>query len=147
MCSDDVINLLKTLSLVADKLDRKQVKQLYCMLITHGQYPVCPACNQPITSTQDFTWDHIVPESKGGSDDISNMVPMHAHCNEIKGNQFFDELFDVEYKITTQIKLEFVQPVVIQPVVKKKRKKKKRNIARFKTWQHCSIRDINRRTK
>ncbi len=145
MRPDDIKGLLNTLSQVADKLDRKQVKQLYCMLIAHGQYPVCPACNQPITSTQDFSWDHIVPASRGGSDNISNMVPMHAHCNELKGNQFFDELFDVEYKITTQIKLEIVQPVVVQPVVQKKKKKKKRNIARFKAWQHCSIRNQKRK--
>ncbi len=140
MHTEDVKNLLLTLSTCADKLDRKHVKQLYCMLIAAGQYPVCPACKQPITSPQDFTWDHIVPESRGGSDDISNMVPMHAHCNELKGNQFFDELFDVPYIITTEIKLEIIHPVAAAPVVKK-HKKKKRNISRYKAWQHCNIRN------
>ena len=144
MRPEEVKKLLITLSDCADKLDRRQVKQLYCMLIGAGQYPVCPACNQPITSPQEFSWDHIVPASRGGSDDISNMVPMHAHCNELKGNQFFDELFDAQYLITTEIRLEIVQPEIKAPVAKK-HKKKKRDVQRFKAWQHCSMKNFRRR--
>ncbi|MBR4891974.1 MAG: HNH endonuclease [Alphaproteobacteria bacterium] len=144
MKPQDVKDLLNALVPVADKLDRKQVKQLYSMLIANGQYPVCPACNQPITTVQDFTWDHIVAASKGGSDDISNMVPMHAKCNELKGNQYFDELFEVEYKITTEIKLEVVYPVVEPaPVIVKKQKK--RNVTRFKPWQHTCLKNFRKR--
>jgi len=33
-----------------------------------------------------FTRDHIIPESRGGTKDISNMQPMCADCNGKKGD-------------------------------------------------------------
>ena len=74
MRPEDIRRVLIALEGCAHSLNRDQVKQLYQILIACGQYPVCPVCNQPITSIEDFTWDHIVPESRGGSDDISNII-------------------------------------------------------------------------
>jgi len=34
-----------------------------------------------------FTKDHIVPKSKGGTDELSNYQTMCAHCNRKKGNK------------------------------------------------------------
>jgi hypothetical protein len=134
MKPEDIKNLLVALESCATSMDRKQVKQLYAILIACGQYPVCPVCNQPITDIKDFTWDHIRPASRGGSDDISNMIPMHATCNVLKGNQYFEELFDIKYEITAEIKLKISEEYV-PAKTKKGRKRKKRNIAKFKAWQ------------
>ena len=128
MRPEDIRRVLIALEGCAHSLNRDQVKQLYQILIACGQYPVCPACNQPITSIEDFTWDHIYPACHGGTNKLSNMVPMHKGCNESKGSQFFEELYDVEYEITAKI--------VIEPHNGHKKKKAKKSKSRFKAWQH-----------
>lgn len=37
-----------------------------------------------------MTKDHIIPQSKGGSDDISNYQTMCEPCNEAKGSKIED---------------------------------------------------------
>lgn len=43
-------------------------------------------------SKDDVTLDHIVPKSKGGTEEWNNYQAVHAHCNRRKGNLFMDEL-------------------------------------------------------
>jgi 5-methylcytosine-specific restriction endonuclease McrA len=40
--------------------------------------------------------DHIVPVSKGGTDDRWNLVPACRECNRSKGNQLLDDGVDRE---------------------------------------------------
>lgn len=48
---------------------------------------VCWLCGQPIdltlprTEPGGFTVDHVVPRSKGGSNDVANCRPAHRSCN------------------------------------------------------------------
>ena len=55
-----------------------------------GQYifrTKCPCCNS--TEIDPFTFEagHIHPHSKGGSDDISNLVPICSICNKDMGSE------------------------------------------------------------
>lgn len=49
----------------------------------------CPACGSKF-ATVDFTEDHIVPLSCGGSDNISNIQPLCHSCNSRKRNRTKD---------------------------------------------------------
>lgn len=63
----------------------RDVKVVYRTAILNNVFPVCPFCNKVITSVQDFTVDHKMPRSHGGTDELSNLQPMQAVCNEKKG--------------------------------------------------------------
>ena len=45
----------------------------------------CLCCGKPFTSKDPPTRDHILPLSRGGSDDISNIQPLCMFCNDSKG--------------------------------------------------------------
>ncbi len=42
----------------------------------------CNYCGKPASG-----WDHMVPKSKGGSDDRANLIPCCLKCNRKKGAQ------------------------------------------------------------
>ncbi len=44
----------------------------------------CAYCKTPSPRLQK---DHVIPVSKGGSDEISNIVPACSYCNASKGNR------------------------------------------------------------
>ena len=44
-------------------------------------------------SKQNLTWDHLIPQSRGGPDTISNHVPACASCNSSKGDRDAIEWF------------------------------------------------------
>lgn len=52
----------------------------------------CQICSEPVDYTADPltdwypTLDHIVPRSKGGSDDLSNLRTAHRWCNSVRGD-------------------------------------------------------------
>lgn len=79
--ASDAMMLLRSLEKNPDQLTRRHLKKIYSLLILSGHYPVCPWCHDYIYNIKDFTWDHIVPKSAGGSDSLDNLQPMHRHCN------------------------------------------------------------------
>ena len=141
MKKKDIKNVIKALGSVAWQLDTNELKRLYAMLIAHGIYPVCPLCKEPISSINDFTWDHIVPRSRGGKDHISNMVPAHAKCNEERGKTFVDELFEVEYKFKIDM------PVADESVMSLKEIKRKKKYARCKSRmkEHQHVNNVSKK--
>ena len=44
----------------------------------------CYLCLEPFESKSDITIDHLIPRSKGGSDEITNLRLAHEHCNRAK---------------------------------------------------------------
>ncbi len=46
----------------------------------------------PRTSKQGLTVDHVIPLSKGGSDNIENLRPAHWSCNNRKSDKLLEEL-------------------------------------------------------
>ena len=136
----DIENVALSLAMCADRLDRAQVKQLFRILIAVGEFPVCPACHQPITDIDEFTWDHIYPRAKGGSDHLSNLQPMHRRCNQNKGDRVENQYFNCDCELTTEIMVQ----LVTRPE-RRKKKKKRRNIEHLKVWQ--VVNGIHRRSR
>ena len=58
----------------------------------------CYLCGESIDSKAYWEIDHIVPFSKGGSDDFSNLLPTHKECNAWK--------LDTELPKTTEVLLK-----------------------------------------
>ena len=46
---------------------------------------ICWLCHQPIDGLPSA--DHVLPRSRGGSDDIENLRPSHLRCNIARGNR------------------------------------------------------------
>ncbi|MCM3577439.1 HNH endonuclease [Micrococcus luteus] len=50
-------------------------------------YPlVCVHCSKPLTM-QTMTVEHMLPRSRGGSDDLANLRPACGRCNFGRGNR------------------------------------------------------------
>lgn len=58
---------------------------------------ICPYCGKRL-STYTATTDHIVPLSRGGTDDRENLILCCKKCNLEKGSMLLSEWF--EYKFT-----------------------------------------------
>lgn len=52
---------------------------------------VCYICGEPFKKMKDITFDHVIPVSKGGLDELSNFMLAHYHCNTAKGNMTPEE--------------------------------------------------------
>ena len=52
---------------------------------------VCPICKRALYK-QNSTIDHIIPLSRGGTNDPMNLRAVHSECNRLKGN-FLDKEF------------------------------------------------------
>ena len=70
-----------------------EVKGLLKILVVRGELPKCAACGEPIFNMDDFSWDHGIPESKGGLTEIGNLTPMHTWCNVAKGDEIDEQYF------------------------------------------------------
>lgn len=61
---------------------RKVTRMRTLVIHTYGR--TCWLCNLPIMGT--VSVDHVIPRSKGGTDDIRNLRPAHPLCNYKRGN-------------------------------------------------------------
>lgn len=47
----------------------------------------CFLCHKPFKEESDITFDHWIPQSKGGTWDIENLRLAHKRCNALKGDR------------------------------------------------------------
>ncbi|ARB11536.1 HNH endonuclease [Pectobacterium phage vB_PatM_CB7] len=50
----------------------------------------CYVCGQAITKESFATLEHIIPVSKGGTDNMDNLALSHQKCNQLRGNNETD---------------------------------------------------------
>lgn len=50
---------------------------------------VCHLCGRPGADTL----DHLVPRSKGGTDELDNLAPAHKSCNSRRGAMALEQWF------------------------------------------------------
>lgn len=62
------------------------LRRTYLCAMRQGQLFACGICSNIIKKPRALTIDHIVPKSKGGSDNYENLQPAHKHCNQRKGD-------------------------------------------------------------
>jgi len=57
-----------------------------------GQYPRCPYCNHEFDAdVHRVVREHVVPLSRGGRHDLSNILPVCRACNSSKGDRLLGE--------------------------------------------------------
>lgn len=117
---------------LVDLFDKKQVKSLYSILSEYQIYPICPLCGKPIKTysnnkkPDEFTWDHTIPKSLGGSDELYNMQPTHKDCNNNKGN---DMLYHVNYNVEIVVNINFS--------IDMSKHHRKKNLHKKDYWRQC----------
>ena len=66
-------------------------KQVNHAILYQRQGGYCAACDHHF-QPRNLTIDHVVPSSKGGSDDISNLQLLCHACNQLKGDRPQEQL-------------------------------------------------------
>lgn len=69
---------------IEKKIKAAEVRKVEFKKLCEKYNWTCPCCG---LKTKKLTQDHIVPLSKGGIDDISNIQPLCKMCNRTKGNK------------------------------------------------------------
>lgn len=114
-----------------DVVTTQRMRWILKKLILRGYNINCALCGNPIMCERDLSMDHIVPKSRGGSDELCNMQPAHRKCNELKGNAMTDD--DVAKSCADSG--ETIQMIEARKKNRKEANKKYRNIKRMKPWQ------------
>lgn len=64
----------------------KQKKHTIKRIILEKTGGVCAKCGKPLP-LEKTTIDHLIPKYRGGTDDMSNLIPMCKRCNKQKGSR------------------------------------------------------------
>ena len=68
-----------------------EFKTLKKLIILGKLAPTCALCGKPITRGGDLSQDHIIPVSRGGKTELSNLQCTHKKCNNERGNLSMEE--------------------------------------------------------
>lgn len=78
---------------------------------------ICQICGKPVEPCQ-ISIDHIIPLSKGGTNDESNLQLTHDFCNKTKGAYTMDECVDYTSDITSRWLLDNPDPKIINKLAR-----------------------------
>lgn len=82
--------------------------------LVYGKYGgKCAYCGLNI-SQESMSIDHFYPKSKGGSDDISNLIPSCSACNTAKGSHSIYQFRHQLLKLSKKIEKQFNTALAIQ---------------------------------
>ena len=69
---------------------QKQKKLTIKRIILKKTGGLCAKCGKSLT-LEKTTIDHLIPKYRGGTDELSNLIPMCKHCNKQKGSRIVEE--------------------------------------------------------
>ena len=73
------------------RLTKKELQQIYDgNIIKHSQL-TCDICTHPITDVKQWTLEHFIPISRGGTNELSNLGVAHRSCNSSKRDKTLEE--------------------------------------------------------
>lgn len=74
---------------IGEKTEERRIftfeERKYMLSKSHGK---CSCCGKKIT-TKNMTCEHVVPLSRGGTNDLKNLVALCQTCNDAKGNLLY----------------------------------------------------------
>lgn len=86
--------------------EKKEERRLFTYeerdLILKSSYGKCAACGKPLT-TKTMTVEHIIPISRGGSNEMENLVALCEPCNKRKDNLLYTASFYIALLGTPRI--------------------------------------------
>ena len=56
----------------------------------------CYLCSKSFLKMSDITFDHVIPISRGGLDELDNYRLSHLDCNQEKSNMTIEEFNDLQ---------------------------------------------------
>ena len=62
----------------------------------------CKICGEELVINpkgENMQLDHIVPHTRGGTSELSNIVPVHKRCNQSKTNMTMEEMVELAKKV------------------------------------------------
>ena len=89
---------------------------------------ICQICGKPLKETE-IEFDHIIPISKGGSSEESNIRVTCIKCNREKGNKIYDvvadlnEFFNITLKDDPQKRKEIFNMIITNKEIDTENKK------------------------
>lgn len=90
---------------------------------------ICAHCGIKL-NLKEFTIDHYIPKSRGGSNEIVNLIPLCEHCNLDKSNKLLEPREAYPYiNIMYEIQLEDLYYRYLVKKQKRGKSRKRKNLA------------------
>lgn len=106
-------------------------------LSNYGWYK-CVHCGKSFRKG-DIDIDHIVPKSKGGTNDASNLQCLCVHCNRSKGNKIDNTKKDL--KMRKRSLAQYKRSQILKAMIAKETREIEELLKKFSDEEICSMLD------